>query len=222
MLGYRQFILWSWLKHLAAPKKEIQNVPQQLQMLPKSLHAVTPMLPWFRLLPLLPLSCRGQQRYLLSTLPPEQIPDLICADNLRHFSNLDEAIFGCTQNGFALASGDWWSLEDMRSTTWHFYESGMPLLSSYQLVETILQKKKKVSCVCPHAVLQSILLQSERLLVKIYTFSTDSADYHAVSFSEASALNLEFNAIRQWLQQVTDAKAFNLQILKSLCVHRQL
>ncbi|CAK8998424.1 Ankyrin repeat domain-containing protein 54 [Durusdinium trenchii] len=51
-----------------------------------------------------------------------------------------------------------------------------------------------------------MLLQSERLLVRIYTFSTDSADFHANSFSEASALNLEFNAVYQWLQQQIDAK----------------
>ena len=38
-------------------------------------------------------------------------------------------------------------------------------------------------------------------MVQIYTFSVESSSNHAVLFSEASALNLEFNALQQWMHQ---------------------
>lgn len=38
-------------------------------------------------------------------------------------------------------------------------------------------------------------------MVQIYSFSVESSNNHAVLFSEASALNLEFNALQQWMHQ---------------------
>lgn len=43
--------------------------------------------------------------------------------------------------------------------------------------------------------------QSERLMLQIYTISSQSSDQHAAFFSEASDLNLEFNALQHWMQQ---------------------
>ena len=82
-----------------------------------------------------------------------------------------------------------------------FYESGHPLLNDYSLVERLLARKREVAAVCPFAVLQAMLLQSERLLVSIYRSSAESADVHAIQFSEASQLNLEFNLVQEWLRE---------------------
>ena len=58
--------------------------------------------------------------------------------------------------------------------------------------------------------LQAMLLQSERLLVSIYTSSAQSADVHAKQFSEASQLNLEFNVLYAWLQDRLETNMGNV------------
>ena len=93
------------------------------------------------------------------------------------------------------------SLDELRPLSVGFYESGLPLLGDYSLVEKMLSRKRDVVAVCPPAILQAMLLQSERLLLSIYRNSAQSADVHAAQFSEASQLNLEFNVVHSWLEQ---------------------
>ncbi|CAE7019853.1 Ankrd54 [Symbiodinium sp. CCMP2456] len=107
---------------------------------------------------------------------------------------------GCAWTGFG-TTPNLISFDELRILAEGFYESGHPLLNDYSLVERLLARKREVAAVCPFAVLQAMLLQSERLLVNIYRSSAESADVHAIQFSEASQLNLEFNLLQAWLQE---------------------
>ena len=108
---------------------------------------------------------------------------------------------GCAWTGFGTTPTNTILFDEIRILAEGFYESGYPLLNDYSLVERLLARKREVAAVCPFAVLQAMLLQSERLLVSIYRSSAESADVHAIQFSEASQLNLEINLLQRWLQE---------------------
>ena len=109
-------------------------------------------------------------------------------------------LMSCSATGFGTTLS-MIAFDELRTLSAGFYDSGAPLLGDYSFVEKLLSRRKEVAAVCPLAVLQAILLQSERLLVSIYTSSSQSSEVHAAQFSEASQLNLEFNILQSWLQK---------------------
>lgn len=103
------------------------------------------------------------RRYLEAQLPSEKYHNVI--PEVAKFSDPAEVLHFCQTTGFGLASGEGVSFEGFRLTTVDFYQSGMPMLSSYHWIEAILQRKKQIAAVCPQAVLQAMLL----LLDAVYT-----------------------------------------------------
>lgn len=142
----------------------------------------------------------AEQPLAVREVPHEELAALLPDAPL--FSSGLDIQAGCRGTGFSSSSGSQLTLQDFRDLAVDFYASGAPRFPQDGYLAAIMNHKHHVSKVCPHAVMQALLLRIEALLLQIYTQPAQSRDQHLASFSEAATLHSHFTALTHWLRFV--------------------